>query len=353
MNGDDPARPAPIPVTRLLENAALSTDMDCRNFEILNIGHFVPNPPPPLVAIDDPALSDQRPVPAGSVTDTSVSVTAGISQSKLALNGVIPTPWLGNSPIQAAQGNLVQFVSPKGATSGYTPLDSTGRIPSTYIPASLSSGTGSVTSVAFAPPINTALSGSPITGAGTFAVTWTGQPSPSWLGGNAGFKPTFLSGPVPTAFIPSLAASAFTTGVFNAALLPAAVGVGSSNAQGAVPTPGELDATAHPQDYLARDLTWKSITATVAYQPQVPAVQITLVNYYLSQAYVTLSNTLGGASIFYELTPDGGTTGAVIEVDKTPLTILVDQGTRIDAYAAKAGYNLSPISTYIVPYSSF
>ena len=348
MNG---LRPAPIPVLRILENAALDTDMDCQHHVIRNAGTFVPVPPP-LLSVNDFTLDNRRPVPDGSVTDDSVAATAGIQQSKLSLNGVIPTAWLGTGSNQAGQGNLVQFVSPKGATNGYSPLDATGKIPVTHIPASLSGGTGSVTSVSLSVAPGIAVSGSPITGSGEFITVFKGQPSPVWFGNN---PPRFNGAPVPNALVPSLDAATVTTGTFDPARLPIAVGVGVSNAPGAVPAPGDGIsglAPGHPRDYLARDMSWRAVRASLDYQPNVPAVQITFVSYYLAQAYINLSEKLKGAPIFYEVTPPGGTSGPVQTTD-TSVTILVDQGARIDAYAAKAGYNMSLISTYTVPYSTF
>jgi hypothetical protein len=78
---------------RLLENAALVTDLDCDWHNLRNIRAFVPVPYP-LIASDDPRMSDARLMIDGSVYNVSVAGDAGIQQSKLNLNGNIPPNYL-------------------------------------------------------------------------------------------------------------------------------------------------------------------------------------------------------------------------------------------------------------------
>ena len=73
---------------RALDNALLLTDFDANNFRILNLGDtFIPN----LVDTNDPRLSDPRPVTDSSVTDAKVASDADIQQSKLNLDGDMPS----------------------------------------------------------------------------------------------------------------------------------------------------------------------------------------------------------------------------------------------------------------------
>ena len=233
----------PIEFNVLFEDAALSTDFDCNNLYLLDMASFIP-PPSGIVITTDPRLSNSRNIVAGSVTDQSVAVDAGIEQYKLNLNGSLPAYYLsspdsivtvtggelletvtgddglpvtaggitqvGDHPVTvngttgefvygddamvvtdgyassfpffyAARGDLVELLSHKGIAGGYCPLDSTGRIPFlNYPPGGFS---GSVNYLALSLPKEFGVSPSFFqTGAGTFATLWNPEPPNSWFG---------------------------------------------------------------------------------------------------------------------------------------------------------------------------
>ena len=155
-------------MTPRLENAQLTTDLECGLFALRNLGSINP-PPANLVLSTDPRLSDPRMPLAGSVVNASVAAGAAIDQSKLNLNGVIPPAWLGTTATTAAQGSLAEYVANKGQPNGYAALDGTGKVPSAQLPSGV--GTGTVTSAGLTMPAQFAVAGGPVTGSGTLAVT--------------------------------------------------------------------------------------------------------------------------------------------------------------------------------------
>jgi hypothetical protein len=252
-------------MTPIIEDSILGSDLDCRFYDLLNVKSLEPVPPN-LATIDHPGLTDERlPLP-GSVIDESVAIDAGIVQSKLNLNGEVPPAWIGTAPGTAARGDLAEYLSNKDQPGGYAGLDSTGKIPPSALPGA--TGTGTVTSVDLEMPAGFIVSGNPVVDAGIIAVEWNPVADLSWFGNNSGASgpPQFHTTPLPPTLIPPLDASVVTSGVFSAARLPVAQGVGLGSASGAVPAPGSgTGPGVAPTDYLARDMTYKPF-------PEVPDV---------------------------------------------------------------------------------
>lgn len=129
----------------IVDNASLSTDLDCQFNDLLKILHFYPTPPG-LVQLTDPRLSDPRPMLDGSVINESVAGHAAIVQSKLNLNGVIPPNWFApapdidipSPPIYPVRGDLAELLPRKGAPNGYAAIDSNRRL----LPANVTPGPG-------------------------------------------------------------------------------------------------------------------------------------------------------------------------------------------------------------------
>jgi len=316
----------------LLENCRLTTDLDADFKKLLNVGALDPMPPN-LVDSNDPRLSDPRePIP-GSVTDASVASDAAINQNKLNLNGSIPPVWLGTTSTTAAQGDLAEYLANKGQASGYASLDSSGKVPLAQVPSSV--GTGTVTSVGLSLPADFSISGSPVTSSGTLSAAWASVAANSWFGNPSGSSavPTFQATALPVSLIPNLDAAKITSGTFAAARIPVAVGVGVSHAPGAVPDPG---ASGNAADYLARDMTYKSVPAIgPTYQPVVP--NPTFLSNGLGKIFAT--DTLSGASIFYSTTSSSAGFAPFPAIGYVTVTV----GTTVWAYAAKAGYNNSSV----------
>ena len=325
-------------MTPIIENAILSTDLDGRFNDLLNIGELIPVPLN-LATSDNPALSDSRTPLPGTVTDASVAPGAAIVQSKLSLNGVIPTAWLGTSSNQAARGDLAEYVANKNQPNGYAGLDGSGKIPNANLPGT--TGTGTVTSVGLAMPAAFTVSGSPVISAGVISVGWAAVTDLSWFGRNAGSSgaPQFYTTPLPPSLIPALDASIVTSGVFGAALLPVAIGLGVTHAPGAVPDPGD-GTVGLASDYLARDMTFKGVPLIgPPFQPIIPnPTFVAGVGPGYPVAWSILSS-VPGATIFYSLT--SGTSGFSELPDSGFVSVPV-AGT-LYAYAAHAGYNNSAV----------
>jgi hypothetical protein len=257
-----------------LENGILTTDLDCQFFNLLNINALVPVPAG-IIVEGDPRLSDNRTPLDGSVTNIKVAAGAAIVQSKLSLNGVIPTAWLGQTSTTAAQGNLAEYVSHKAQPNGYASLDGTGKIPIAQLPALAGVGTVTNFSAGDCVPLFTTTEATTTT-TPALSFSLSSAPGVCWFGnfsGTAG-PPTYRVGPLPVSLIPSLDASKVATGVLNPNRLPVAV-YGPGNSQGAVPDPGT--AAGDPDQYLSRDMTYKTlpgpvkitvITASGAFIPQ-------------------------------------------------------------------------------------
>jgi hypothetical protein len=326
----------------LLENAELTTDLDCQFYDLLNVGALIPVPPP-LVSTDDPRLSDARnPLPE-SVTDASVSDIAGIVQSKLDLNGSIPPDWLGTTSDTAAQGNLAEYLFNKAYPNGYASLDGTGKIPAAQLPLGI--GTGTVTSIGLTMPTQFAVTGSPVTASGVIAVNWTNITGSSWFGNSSAtsLPPTFNTGLLPVSLMPSLDASKVTSGVLDPARLPVAVGVGATHMPGAAPDPG---VTGNVFDYLARDMTYKPIPSFgPGYQPVVPSPQLEISTGPEPYIVSIISTQLDGVSLFYSVNnPNAG----FLPVPDTGEIILYT-GQVVYAYGAKAGYTNSDMVVMPAP----
>lgn len=331
---------------RILENAVLGSDIDFAGFSLLNCDAFTPTPSA-LVDTTDSRLSDKRPVLNGSVTDDSVAWNAAIAQSKLSLDGVIPVAWIGTASTQAAQGNLYQPVSLKDALNGYPGLDANGKIPVAKLP-STGPQAGTVTEVVLMLPQEFSLTGSPIQTNGTFTASWVNVPDNSWFGALFG-KPQFLTEQIPPSLIPSLDGAKFGSGTFPVAMLPVALGMGVGHAQGIVPDPGD-QGKGMPNDYLGRNMEWQHFDMDKTYQPSVPPVNI-FVNSYISsiKAWITIRSMLAKSSLFYETVGMPDFAQVVTTEDDVHISFTANVGDGIKAYAARPGYNNSPINTFIVP----
>lgn len=322
-----------------IDNGILITDLDADSFDILNVGSLLPVPGN-LVGLDDPRLTDSRVPINGSVTNTSVAADAAIVQSKLLLNGVIPPGWLGITGTTAAQGDLVEYISNKGIANGYASLDGTGKLPLAQLPAD--AGTGTVTSVALTMPAEFGVTGSPVATSGTLAVAWENVVAYSWLGNKTAGSavPAFTTDPIPVSLLVDLPASKVTSGVFDPALLPVAVGVGPSAAPGVVPDPG---ASGDATDYLSRNMTYEPVPSVgPTYQPVVPDPTITPGYPAYEGTLHVIEDSLAGVSLFYAL--GIGSPGTYQEL---PLTgyVIVPTGQTIWVYGAKSGYNNSTVVT--------
>ena len=327
----------------ILENAILGTDLDGNFQDLLNVAALDPVPLN-IATSDDIRLSDARPPLPGSVTDESVADDAAIVQSKLNFNGQIPTAWLGTAPGTAAPGDLAEYVANKNQPGGYAGLDGSGKVPSAVLPGD--TGTGTVTSVGLSmPPASFTVAGSPITGAGTFAVAWLAAPDASWFGNKSGAPgaPQFYTTPFPPSLIPSLDASIVTSGVFAAALLPVAIGVGVLHAPGAVPDPGD-GTIGSPGDYLARDISWKSLpTIGPAYQPTLPDTTFVTSGGVAGPIFVTPQSIVPGVTFFCSTT--SGTSGFT---ELTAGSVSVPLGTTVWVYSARQGFNNSTVVSIAV-----
>lgn len=332
-------------MTPILDSAALSSDLDANNFRILNLGKLLP-PPPNLVGINDPVMSNARQIPDGSVTNDSVAVTAGITQDKLLLDGSIPTPWLGTGSNQAAQGDLVERGSNKDIPNGYAGADDNGLIPEGVLNPGIAAGSAN-TVYLMMPPELPISSGNPIKDSDTFVVDWADVPNESWFG-VTGFessllssvKPGFLVSRIPLSLIPGLDASKVTSGVFNQERFPVCIGLGVDHSLGFVPDPGQYGDS---HDYLGRDMEWHTFTQNQSYQPTVPDVLIQI----NSDNSVTIRSTLKGSTLFYRTGANFVRATPGTSDVKITLPILINNF--VQAYASKPGYNNSPIASLVIP----
>lgn len=158
----------------------------------------------------------------------------------------------GTLTLTASTTNYVQADATTGAVTVVTGSFTSGKIPLYTIVTNASTvtsytdlrspgtggggGSGTVTSVAFTAPAQYSVSGSPITGSGTIALTWANQSANVIFAG-----PASGGSGVPT-FRAMVAAD-----------IPVFVASGSSHKAGGVPDPG---ATSGTTKYLREDATW-------------------------------------------------------------------------------------------------
>lgn len=321
-----------------IDNGILVTDLDAAGFNILNIAGIFPVPPN-LVTTTDPRLSDARLPLDGSVTNSSVSASAAIDQSKLNLNGTIPIDWLGFDAVHAAPADSTEYLMFKGIANGYASLDGTGKVPVLQLPDDI--GVGTVTSVDLVMPSDFGVTGNPVTTAGTITVAWNAVAPFSWFGNvTAGSAvPVFNTVPIASTMVPQLPASKIDTGTVDPQRLPPAVGVGLGHSAGAVPDPG---AVGSPDDYLARDMTFKPPPSIgPSYQPSVPS-PVLQVGGIGPDVIVTISSPLAGVLLFYKIT-------GMPSYVEAPDSVHVLTGQTLDVYGAKAGYTNSNIVFYVNP----
>jgi hypothetical protein len=265
-----------------------------------------------------------------------VANAAAIVQSKLNFNGDIPPSWLGTTSGDAAQGDLAEYHFNKDQPNGYASLDATGKIPLSELPSGAS---GTITSIGLTMPGTFSVAGSPVTTIGTIAVSWVSVPDGSWLGNASGVSaaPTFSTAPIPISLIPSLNASQVTSGVFDVARIPLAVGVGVSHAPGAAPDPG---ATGNALDYLGRDMAYHPVPSFgPGYQPVVPSPILTISS-GSGPFTVTVVSPLAGVSMFYAI--NNPASANFVPVPGSGL-ITLQLGQTAYCYSAKAGYTNSPV----------
>lgn len=339
-----------------LENASLISDLDANNQTLRNCDQLLPVPLG-LVGIDDVRLTNQRTPTSGSVTNAKVSDTAGISQSKLSLDGQIPASWMGSGATQAAQGNLVERAANKNTVGGYVGLDANGQVPMSRLPTT-GPQTGTVTNVGLKMPSELSVSGSPITTSGNFTVSLVNQPDKSWFGCDGPtpyggfFLPSFKVKELPIVLIPDFSATKILTGTLNIERCPVMEGLGLGHSQGMVPDTGD-GTTGHLEDYLGRDGKWRHFDKDNPIQPTVPNVVISVLSYSGNKAVVSLQEKLSGASLFYRVFNASVSVGGLFsEASITPgsggFTLTLLQNQTVQCYSAKAGYNNSEITQYTV-----
>jgi len=192
-----------------------------------------------------------------------------------------------------------------------------------------------------------------ISGAGTLDADWEDQPDNSWFGTNGdSLRPTFLTSQIPMELMADIDATIFTTGVFPVERLPVAVGLGVGHARGLVPDPGDGDSVGNYDDYLGRDMKWKTLQFIVAYQPTLLSVQLTILGYQADGALVNVSCPSKGASVFYRVTNPAALPPVLPSFDiaeTNPFNIVIEPGDFIEAYAAKTGWNNSPMTKLTPP----
>jgi hypothetical protein len=329
----------------ILQEASLNSDLDAAEHDLLNVAALDPVPGN-LCASDDPRLTDARVPLTGSVTDASVALFAGIEQSKLDLNGVIPSAWLGTANTQAAQGDLAEYAANKNQPNGYAGLDGGGKILPAQLPGSV--GTGTVTSVSLIMPGEFLVAGSPVITAGVLSVNWASIADNSWFGNKEGSPgaPQFYTDPLPAVLIPDLDTAKVISGVFDPVLLPDAVGLGGGHAPGAVPDPGDGSGGALGSDYLARDMSWKPFPSIgPTYQPTIDNPTINASTNPTGDKTLTFSDVIDGVTYFYSLV---GATSDFQELPEAGYIFLAPSAT-VWVYAARSGYNNSAVVDYTNP----
>lgn len=312
-----------------LDNAILVSDMDAAGHKILNLPSD--QPLPPVV------------IPNGAVTDANVAAAAGIQQSKLNLNGSIPTSWLGTTSTTAAEGSLAEYVANKGVASGYAALDSTGKVPTAQLP--ILAGTGTVTSVSVVTA--NGISGTVANPTSTPAITLSlGSITPNAIaingtGGN-GWMEFALQSPNPAVSSIYLRIWANTAGLLSFGHSTGtnghAVSVGASTLS--------TDRTYDLPDKNGTIAMTSDITTSPSYQPVAPSPTITASGNTTGARNITFTSPLANVNIFYEIDSNAGPFiyygGGTVS--------LASGGTHIIyAYSAEAGWSNSSFSTYTNP----
>lgn len=322
---------------RGLDNGLLLGDLEASNLNLLNVA-FLDGTNSGLIESDDSRLSDARPILDGTVYDWAVADDAAIDQSKLDFGGDIPTNWLGTTDTTAAQGDLVERLANKDQLNGYAGLDVNGKVASGTVALS---GTGRVTDIHFSMPYHFDVSE---TVAGTdrkLGGAWFPVQPYSYLG-TLNNEIGFYAETFDISLIPNLDAAKITTGTISVDRLPQAAGVGGDHAVGLVPAPGDGTTTIGQlaTDYLARDMTYRRMDISVAYQPTIPDPAITVQSIFNGIAHIHITESLKGATKFYSENND--------PFQETDGEFNVPVGTKISAYAAKDGWNNSQVVSYTI-----
>lgn len=102
-------------------------------------------------------------------------------------------------------------------------------------------------------------------------------------------------------------------------------------------------------------MKWHVFSGDISYQPVVPNVQIAI-NYMDAQGRfsVTIRSILKKSVLFYRVNGGNFTEVQIGGLSDNHITLMVEQDDFVEAYASKAGYNNSPISSLLIqPPSTF
>jgi hypothetical protein len=331
-------------MTPVIEDSVLGTDLDAQFHSLLNVKSLDPVPLN-LATSDDTRLTDVRePIP-GSVVNASVAPDAAIDQSKLNLNGSIPTAWLGTTAGTAAPGDLAEYISNKNQPGGYVGLDSTGQIPTSALPDG--AGLATVTSIGISLPPELILLPpvvNPITGSGVFKIGWLPMGGAAWFGAPTGGPPGYQSAPIPLSLVPNLNAGQVTSGQFPPERMTVAI-YGAGSAPGAVPDPGGTGGD--PTDYLARNMTFRAAPiVAVGYQPQLPDPTFSKQADGSSNTKVFAGSTVGDVVFFYSVTSNS--TGFA-EFPNPGYVTVPNSSTGVWIYSSRVGWNNSN-AVHVLPW---
>jgi hypothetical protein len=327
-------------MTPIIEDSVLGTDLDAQFHSLLNVASLDP-PPPNLATIDDVRLTDVRAPLDGSVVNASVAADAAIDQSKINFNGQIPTAWMGTSSTQAAQGDLAEYIANKNVPGGYVGLDSAGRIPTSALPDG--AGLATLTSVGITLPPELHLGPgdpNPITGSGTWRISWLDMGGAAWFGALAAGPPAYQFGPIPVSLVPNLNAGQVTSGQFPPERMTAAI-YGAGSAPGAVPDPGP--STGDPTDYLSRSMIYRPAPSVSAVnQPTLPDPS-TSVQPDGTNRKVFAGSDIANVVFFWSFTSSGS---PFTEFPNPGYVIVNPSGhAYIYIYSSRSGWNNSAIVT--------
>ena len=243
----------------------------------------------------------------------------------------------------AAPGDDTEYKANKGIPGGYVPLDASRRMPLSMYPLGAPAGTLNSFTLNSVPAFMATVPPTVVTGSVTMVTSWTNVSAAVWLGNVSGnvTSPVFTSSPLYPSMIPSLSTGKFVSGVLDLTLMPVAVGIGHpDHASGVVPDPG---ATGAPDDYLARDMTYKTMQAAPSYEPVVPDPSIVILDVHEGRVEIIITDTLSDTSLFYRL--DHG--GTFLPVPDRPIPAA--PGMTVEAYGAKIGYQNSDTVLLVIP----